>query len=177
VLVVLIFSATSIRWLFRELTLIRSNKVSNTTLHPIFLSRDAHEIIDQLAKETGRKVVLAMPGIWNPTVNSDGEAIPDEFGQPVIPDLNPIISGLTGSYTYAGHWSETPNYLERRNEATRFFMRGESDQQREEFLQKTGATYIVAPSAETYGQSFADLSSLGQVIHLGNQFILIKVRL
>lgn len=176
VMVLLLCGATSISWLMiRDRYLIQAN-VSNTTVHAPYLSRDAAAVIDALSMDPKHKVVLAMPGIAAPETDSEGNPVPDSFATPILPDFNPIISGLTGAYTYAGHWSETPDYLARRSELTRFFLARTDSSQREAFLRKVKPDYIVAPSAETYGSSFADLTSLGETIYSGNQFALIKIR-
>lgn len=172
VLSIVIVSATSLRWMTREF-LLASQNVSNTTTHPVFLSTDAAEIMRRLnSLSGGRKVVLSMPGVSLPEPN-----VPDFFRSPYMPDLNPIVSGLTGSYTYAGHWSETPDYLARRAEETRFFLSGTSEQERRAFIQKTGAAYIIAPVPQAFpALQLEDLSGLGDVAYDGQQFRLVKLR-
>ena len=172
VLAICALGATSIRWFGREIELARMN-VSNTTNHPVYLGIDATQIISQLnAQRKDRTIVLAMPG-----VGASDPQNPGEFLQPYLPDLNPILSGLTGVYTYAGHWSETPDYLSRRGEEMKFFLKGTSDDERRAFLEKTQADYIVAPVPQTFPLlSIDDVSRLGDVVYNGQQFRLVRVR-
>lgn len=170
-LAVLILAGTSLRWFTREIQLQRTN-VSNTTLHPVILESDAVAIVralDKVSRE--RTVVVAIPGVASPTDD------PDVFRSPIIPDLNPILSGLAGVYTYAGHWSETPDYGKRRAESTRlFFDNGTTDEQRLAFLHGIGADYIVAPQPSAFPDAgFADLHGLGTVEVSGTKFDLIRV--
>jgi arabinosyltransferase C len=171
VLTILVLSGTSLRWFFREVDLIRLN-VSNTTLHPVYLTRDMQSIVDYLnTHEQGtRRVVIAMPGV----AQKDPELI-DTFRTPSIPDLNPILSGLTGVYTYAGHWSETPNYGDRRNDALKVFLAQTPENERSEILSRVSPNYLVAPDEQAF-PGVADLEKLGTVVAGGNQFKLIKLR-
>ncbi len=171
-----LLSGTSVQWFFRETSLIRGN-VSNTTVHPVHVSENVSAILARLAQNPGeRRVVIAMPGIASPTAD------PDRFNSPYLPDLNPIASGLAGAYSYAGHWSETPEYGKRRNEATAFFLRANDDERRA-FLQEKGIGYIIAPVPEAFpeiaqmndGVPLADVSTLGKVLVDGSQFRLIEV--
>lgn len=171
VLAVVVLSATSIRWLARERELIQAD-VASTTVHPVYLNLDVQNILERLNAVSGRKVVIAMPGVPN------GSEEPDLFGTPVLPDLNPIVSGLTGAYTYAGHWSETPDYGNRRTEALKLFLRQTTDEERKEVLRKSGANYIIAPVPEAFPRlqgGLVDVSSLGTVEYDGSQFRLIKL--
>lgn len=172
VLAILTLSGSSLRWFFREFGYIGEN-VSNTTVHPVYLSHDATRIMSYLSeRDETRTVVVAMPGVPLPTEN------PDVFRSPYLPDLNPILSGLAGVYTYAGHWSETPNYAKRRNEAIRnVFMRSATDGRRAAFLSSIRADYLVAPRPEAFTEiPLADLTQLGEVVVQGTQFDLVKLR-
>jgi hypothetical protein len=177
VLTILLLAGTSISWIIRrELYLIRRD-VSNTTMHAVYLGRDEREILRILNEQRGgRTVLLAMPGMWSPDFDVTGHQIPDEFSKPTIPDLNPIASGLTGVYTYAGHWSETPDYLHRRTESTQVFLRATPDEMRSAILAKINPDYIIEPAAETFGSEIKDLSDLGEVLYPGTKFKLIRVR-
>jgi hypothetical protein len=172
VLSICLLGATSIRWFGREVELAKLD-VSNTSVHPIYLSIDATQIVKLLNEQrTDRTVVIAMPGVALPDLQNPGS-----FESPYLPDLNPFLSGLTGVYTYAGHWSETPDYLRRRSEETRFFMRGVSDDERRALLEKTQANYIVAPIPQTFPVlNLDDVSNLGETVYSGQQFRLIRVR-
>jgi len=179
-LAILLLSGSSVRWFLREGEFIR-NDVSRTTLHPVFLNDDAKRILAYLDKQEGRKVVLAMPGISTPKVVED-QILPDQFDRPYLPDLNAIVSGLTGAYTYAGHWSETPKYLDRRNETTKFFLTAMTDQERRDLIAKIGVTHVLAPVQEAYpdfyertGFQLADMTTLGTVVMDGPQFRLIEI--
>jgi hypothetical protein len=178
---------TSFLWLQRELLFIRDN-VSRTTVHALYLSSNVTAILDKLNAEPGKKVVLAMPGAPLAAFGPDGKPIPDEFQSPYLPDLNPIASGFTGAYTYAGHWSETPYYStkqpdgspSRRDEAVMFFTRNWGDDQRRAFLDAKGITHLIAPVPSSVPllqeQGLVDVSNLGTIEIDGPQFRLIRVR-
>jgi arabinosyltransferase C len=169
-----LLGATSLQWFARDLTLIRAN-VSNTTVHPMYLSPNVQQILEALDRQDGRKTVIAMPGIPRPIEV-------DRYDTPYLPDLNAILSGLTGAYTYAGHWSETPNYNQRRGDATMLFLVPDLEARRA-FLQQAGIEYVVAPVPEafpqieelTQGRSISDMRDLGETLVDGPQFRLIRV--
>jgi len=167
--VLALLSGSSLMWFQRELLFIKSD-VSRTTLHPVFLSHNVNTILDYLNKNREKRtVVLAMPGIWSP-----GEA--DQFSTPYLPDLNPIVSGLTGCYTYAGHWSETPSYNSRRGVLTTFFTSKETKEQADELLKEASADYIIAPVPESFTElPLRDMQIYGTAVVDGPQFRLIKV--
>jgi arabinosyltransferase C len=175
-LALVVIGASSLRWLFRDLYFINHN-VSNTTMHPVFLSPDEQRALAYLDKLQGRHVLLAVPGVWSPTTD------PDAFETPIVPDLGVICSGLTGVYTYAGHWSETPDYKQKRAEETRFFLvddpasqtRGMSDQERSDFVAETGADYALMPSRASV-KGLVDPAKLGDLVFAGSQFSLVKLR-
>lgn len=172
VLTILVLSGTSLRWFFREIDLAKLN-VSNTTVHSVYLSRDIQSILDYLNKEgaaSKRTVVMALPGV----AQKDQEAI-DSFREPFVPDVNPVLSGFAGVYSYAGHWSETPDYTNRRNESTEVYLDRTTPERRQEILDKVQPNYLVAPDPSAF-PGIADLSSLGEVVAGGNQFKLIKLR-
>ena len=171
VLSLLVIGGTSMRWFFREIELAKLN-VSNTTVHSVYISRDVQAIAKYLNDQgyaSERAVVVALPGV--PQKNQDAV---DSFLSPLVPDVNPVLSGLTGVYTYAGHWSETPDYIARRNESTLLFLNETPDQTRRDILAKSGADFIVAPDPNAF-PGIADLSSLGTVVAGGNQFRLIRL--
>ena len=172
VLTILVLSGTSLRWFFREIDMAKLN-VSNTTVHSVYLSRDIQSILDYLNKERSaskRTVVMALPGV----AQKDQDAI-DTFREPIVPDANPVLSGFAGVYSYAGHWSETPDYMNRRNESTEVYLDRTTPERRQEILDKVQPNYLVAPDPSAF-PGIADLSSLGQVVAGGNQFKLIKLR-
>lgn len=174
-LLVTLLGASSLLWVFRVKRLTDLN-VSSTTVHPVYLSRDVVEILAILNREPGRKVVLAMPGVPNPDRDSQGAPIMDSFSEPLLPDWNPFLAGLAGAYAYAGHWSETPDYLRRRNNATKVFLANTSEEERRAILASVQPDFLVAPVAETYGNEVASgWSRYGTVVHDGSQFQLIRV--
>jgi len=168
---ILVLSASSVLWMQRELRLIRLN-VSTTTVQPVILSPSAARIVRAVAELPGRKAVAAIPGLPNPT------GAPDGFDTPVIPDLNPVLSGLAGAYTYAGHWSETPDYLRRRNRSiAELFSREATPGQRVAFLRENGIEYVVAPDPAAFPEAgLADLRPLGEVLVETPQWLLLRVR-
>jgi arabinosyltransferase C len=181
VLVIVVFSATSLRWLVRDVQLIQNN-VSNTTVHPVYLSPDMVRIVEYLNRRPvpgaeGRVVVVAMPGqpaaILDP---QSGQPLVDERATPLVPDLNPIVSGLTGAYTYAGHWSETPDYNQRRGKLDRMFLGDVSAEERRAILTDTNASHVIAPVPEAFpGSNLFDFQVFGSVVVEGRQFRLIQV--
>ena len=171
-LAVLVLAGSSLRWFSRELVSIRAD-VSNTTVHPVFLSDDIRRIVRYLDRVPGRKVVLAMPGI---PARAEAD---DTYLYPAMPDLNPIVSGLTGAYTYAGHWSETPDYARRRAEVMQnlFLLPTATPERQRALIEKSGANYIVAPRPEAFGaEQVADVRPLGQVVVEGERFDLVKLK-
>lgn len=176
-LAIIVLGASSVRWLLRETKLISSN-VSNTVRHPVYLSKDVRAIIDYLNKTPGKKVVLAFPGTMSPAADAEGKAIPDEFVSPALPDLAPFASGLAGAYTYAGHWSETPNYPQKAKQMSAFFLRDKmSDEQRLELEHSIGANYAILPVQESYPEiPLVSAAQLGETVVAGSQFSLVKLR-
>lgn len=177
VLGLVLLSGTSLFWiLVRDRTLLGSN-VSNTITHPAFLSANEQSVLAALEKQPGRVVALACPGIPLPAVGTDGQQILDAWLSPYIPDLNPYLSGFAGAYTYAGHWSETPDYVQRRQAATKIFLARTSAEERTALLAQTGAEFLVAPVPEAFPEvGIADLRGLGEVVVDGPQFRLIRLK-
>jgi arabinosyltransferase C len=173
---VLVFSGTSVRWLQRDLEYIKNN-VSRTTLQPIYLNQDEEQILAYLNSVPGKKIVVAPPGVAaRPIDASSGQPLDDVYLTPIVPDLNPVVSGMTGSYTYAGHWSETPEYLARRNDLSRLFQASPNVEDKRQTLSQIGVNYIVAPAPEAFPQiKFFDFSSFGTVVVDGKMFRLIKI--
>jgi arabinosyltransferase C len=184
--------ATSVRWMGREFELVNQN-MSSTTVQPIYLSSDGAKIVDYLNAHVDdrRVVVMAMPGL--------PVTIENEYVTPLVPDLNPILSGFTGVYTYAGHWSETPHYDEstdvtnqadlpyylknRRGTAASFFYSWPLDK-RKDFVKQIGADYIVTAVPENVAKltsgmktptHIIDERDLGETVVDGTTLRLIKV--
>lgn len=176
ILGIVVVCGSSILWVIRETNLAKNN-VSSTTFHAVYLSSDAQRIVNYLQDYSSKHaVVIAMPGVKNPVVDQSGNEVPDLFETPYVPDLNPILSGLSGVYTYAGHWSETPEYGKRRGRTSRFFDAKTPPEYRAMFINDVKPQFIVAPVPEAFPQAgIADLTSLGEVVIKGTQFSLIKV--
>ncbi len=167
--VFLLCCASSLYWFQREFLFIRNN-VSVTTMQPIYLSSDVSQIIKKLDETPGRKILVARPGIAS---NSADPSF--KFTSPYLPDLNAIFSGYAGVYTYAGHWSETPEYDKRRYVADGIFQ-VQDPIKLNEFLRESQADYLVEPIAATFPELRSnDLSTVGEVIFEGTQYRLIKV--
>jgi hypothetical protein len=175
VLCLIFVSASSLRWFSRDLEFIRLN-VSNTTVHPVYLTTDTQKIVQYLNSIPGKRVVAAWPGMPSPQTDEQGNRIPDSFLSPVMPDLNPILAGLTGSYAYAGHWSETPQYNERRNILSKLLISTDPIEQKQKEFRDLGIEYLVAPVPEAFGgANLPNLALLGETVVDGSQFRLIKL--
>jgi hypothetical protein len=92
--------------------------------------------------------------------------MPDLFNTPVIPDLNPVMVGLAGTRAYAGHWSETPNYAEKRSQLVDALRANDSVPR----LKALGITHVI---------HFKPLNSIpapqGETLVDGETFQLIKI--
>ncbi|MBL8047855.1 MAG: hypothetical protein JNJ45_04155 [Chthonomonas sp.] len=161
----LVMSGSSLLWLAREFQL-QGQNVSNTTVQPVFLGTDEAAIVRILSNASGKKVVLSLPG-----VPAQGE-VPDQFLSPVVPDLNPILVGLAGCTSPIGHWSETPNYLERRGKVTKDVFLNADPAARASNLATLGVDYLVWPDSKTFGTP----EQAGTVLYDGEKFDLIDVR-
>ncbi len=163
---VLICCASSIYWIQRELLFIRDN-IASTTVQPIFLTSDVGQILSILDEVPGRKVVLARPGV--PVALEGGGYVA------YLPDLNPLLSGFAGAYSYAGHWSETPHYGERRRIAEGIF-RPLEPRAVQDFIRQSGADYLVQPIPEAFPDlPSGSLAEFGEVEFEGRQYRLIRV--
>lgn len=177
VLVILVVCGSSVLWLQRDLGYIREN-VSRTTVHPVYLAGDARQIVEYLERLPSRKVVLAMPGIPSLDFDEQGRAIPETQRTPLVPDMNTLVSGLAGAYTYAGHWGETPAYAARRQDLQRFFLESTSDAERWDLIRKANANFVIAPARDSLpGMPLADLRAFGRPVISGPRFQLIRVEL
>jgi hypothetical protein len=176
VLAILVLAGSSLMWMRREITLIAED-VSNTTIHPVFLGKDVRNILAYLngLPSGGRVVITAPPG--QPTVVAvNGERVPDEYASPYMPDLNPILSGLAGVYSYAGHWSETPRPTERQQEIGAMYSSRTSDGVRSRLLEIIRPDYLVAPVPSSFPDlPLHDFSGLGEIVVDGTKFRLIKL--
>lgn len=176
VLAVLVLSITSLRWIERDLYMVRDN-VTNT-LHLVFWPAEVKQMLDVLQNEAAPgAVVIAPPGLWRKEiVHSETGGTHEEF-QIDIPDLNPVLSGWGGVRTYAGHWSETPNYGERRAELLRNVIAteegGATPDRLDEFIRKVKADYVVIT---TDGRSArGSLTDFGGRLVYGSLFALYRI--
>jgi len=168
-LIILVISGSSLLWLQRMLKLMRDN-VSNTTVHAVFMPRDLVATVEYLNRQTGRKVIIAPPGVPNP-VGENGD-----FASPILPDWNPVLAGLTGSYAYAGHWSETVDYDAKRAEVSRgIFDPSQSSLVRQEVLSRIKPDYILGLKPEASQGTLFDVRALGEVVVDGSNYVLVKV--
>lgn len=171
-LATLVLGAGSVRWFARDLQLVRSD-VSTTTMQPMTLTAGVARLIEKLPK-TGRVVVVAPPGVPSARQDEKGQPVPDTFGAPLVPDLNPILAGLAGVYAYAGHWSETPEYGRRRAFVGSLYTGRLADPLAE--LRGRGIDYVVAPDPEAFpGVGFVPLDGLGEVVFSDGPFHLIRL--
>lgn len=168
-----LLSLTSVRWVQRELQMIEDD-VSNTTVHRVYLDKDAAEILNIVRqKKTNRDVLLAHPGV------------PLRLGQDeydvVISDLNPIMTGWAGVKTYASHWSETPDYVTKRTELTStvYDVNSATPETIRNMVDKSGATFVIVPNREDLrpfvvsSDQFLQLPC--EVLYRGDTYILLKL--
>ncbi len=136
--------ATSLRWFVEELQLAKWN-VSTTTVHPVYLTKNENQVVEAVNKIRGGKVIAAMPGVPGAAFEAESQKqIPDQFGTPIVSDLNPILSGLTGAYSYAGHWSETPDYNKRRGQIQSIFLAKTLPDRRSDLIRDCQLTHLIA---------------------------------
>ncbi len=174
-LATLILGATSLRWLAREFQLIQGN-TSNTTVETVYLDPESKKILDYLDNLGGKHVLLAPPGIPSGAFAQGTQENGGVSLTPLLGDLNPIASGLTGIYTYAGHWSETPDYNKRRTVLTKLYFGKLSDTQRSELIARTGADYVVAVGQDVLPIPIYDFRTLGEVVVSGTKFNLVHLK-
>jgi hypothetical protein len=168
-LAILVVAGTSVRWLGRETSLARAN-VSNTTVHAVYLSRDAAEIMRLIDKIEGEKIIIAPPGIPAKVENAA-----NDFLAPMVSDLNPILVGMSGATAFAGHWSETPKYAERRTLLQKiYYDLSLSSEERKALIAETGATLVVTLDTSSYPGS-APVEVPGKTLYSGTQLNLIQL--
>lgn len=175
-LVVLLTSATSLRWLSRELLLIKSN-ASNTSVQALYLDPEVVKIMNYLDKQDGKHVLVAPPGVPSVAFQNHTQEGGTDPITPLIPDLNPIMSGFTGVYTFAGHWSETPNYNKRRTTLTKLFYSHISDHDRKELLHTTHADFmlVIEPNGNLPIPKI-NHDEIGETVVKGSKYSLIRVK-
>ncbi|MGI8923638.1 MAG: hypothetical protein ACR2HJ_06290 [Fimbriimonadales bacterium] len=165
-------SISSAGWLYREAMMAVDN-ISNTTVQSVFWEKDVSRILSYLqASEAREDAVLAMPGLPISTR-------PDSFAV-AIPDLNPVLSGWAGVKSWAGHWSETPDYVGRRRDLSiGLYSQGSTPESARALIEMSKATFIVAPKGEPADllgvQGLAFFGQLGRIVYEGDRYILIEV--
>lgn len=169
-----LLSLSSVKWIQRELEMIRDD-ISNTTMHRVYLDKDAAEIL-RIVREINaeNKVVLAQPGA--------AIKISDDTFQVILPDLNPILTGWGGAKSYAGHWSETPHYSDRRNELLQnvFNPATATSETIRSMVMKTSATLIVLPTSVQLAEFIVPYSLFQtiphRVLYRGDELMLLELR-
>lgn len=166
-----VVSLSSMRWMIREAQMAVDN-ISNTTVEKVYWSEDVARMLTYFQKNTRpNDAVLAMPGV----------PIQDEEDLMVgIPDLNPVLTGWGGVKSWAGHWSETPDYVDRRNALTRgLYSRDSNVETARSIISESKATYFVVPVGDI--AAFAGVPSLdfyaafGRQVLAGKEFVLFSV--
>jgi arabinosyltransferase C len=178
-LAIVLLGATSLRWFARELQFIKTD-TSRTSVQNVYLDADTHKIMDYLNGLTGKHVLIAPPGRPSAAFAQAKQETGEIATAPFIADLNPVASGLTGIYTYAGHWSETPDYPKRRGVLERvYFGKDMPPDQRFNALKQTGADYAIdlAPSIYKDNGLVPFLPPFGDVVVEGSRFRLIHLNL
>ena len=170
----LVLGASSIMWFARESSMPTRN-LSNTTMHRIYWPAEVREFLQFFSKNAqANDAVIAMPGI----------AIPDDFENPreyslAIPDLNAVMSGWGGVKSYVGHWSETPNYLERRKRVmSDLYSPDATYETAYTLLNEAHVNYVIAPTTEIAAQAGVPprdfYLALGEVVYEGDEFVLVR---
>lgn len=176
VLAGILLGATSLRWFARELQFIQTN-TSRTSVQNVYLDEDMVKIMAYLNTLQGRHVLIAPAGIPSAAFNknADQEAGGNNIA-PLVPDLNTIASGLTGIYTYAGHWSETPDYNKRRGVVQGIYFGKGDTQKKLEALKSTGADYAITLDAKVFPfEGMFDFTQVGKIVVDGKRFRLIHL--
>lgn len=170
----ILMGATSLRWLARELQFIQTN-TSRTSVQTVYLDPDMVKIMAYLNGLQGRHVLIAPPGIPSPAFNKDADQESGKANtEPLVPDLNTVASGLTGVYTFAGHWSETPNYDKRRAVLQTLYFGKVDETARRAALDLTAADYVIALNPDTFPKdNLFDFKGVGQIVVAGKKFRLI----
>ena len=176
---VLLLGATSAHWVARLLASISSN-VANTTVQPVLFPPEVREMVAVLRREGRDATFVAPPGIPASLVPADGKPVrgPDIFGTPPMPDLNPILTGMTGARGYAAHWSETPEYSSRRRElAAAYYGRNSNAERFAAFAREKGIRYVVVARAPApYVEVLAGIERYGERVVEGERFALYRLR-
>ena len=168
--------ATNFMWLARE-TLMATKNISNTTMQSVYWPQEIREFLHFFDRSSDKgDAIIAMPGV----------AVPDDFEKPreyflAVPDLNPVLSGWGGVKSYAGHWSETPEYLAKRTRVMNdMFSPNASRESAYLLMTEAKANYIVAPIGEIAARAGVPprdfYAGLGEIVYEGDQFMLVRFR-
>lgn len=168
---VILIGLSSFKWLEREMQMARDN-ISNTAMHSPYLDPDATTVLKMLQSiAKPGDVVLSAPGVSAQRENGDFVLL--------IPDLNPVFTGWGGFRTWASHWSETPQYRERRAILARsLFTRPLDVVQARLLLSQTQAKFLcvpVSPVEELGIPVPEDYQNLGIPLYQGKTFWLFQV--
>jgi arabinosyltransferase C len=144
-LAVVVFSGGCLRWVSREMMQIRKD-VSLTTTHPVYIPNQVFEIIQYFRQSPTPVVAQAPMGIAAKETDAMGAVQEGKFGTPILPDLNSFLTGLGGIKTYAGHWSETPQYLSRIGKVSSAISASQTyPTETRQNLRMLGITHLVMP--------------------------------
>lgn len=163
-------------WIFRE-SLMSVRNLSNTTMQRVYWSPEVAHILEYFQHSASPgDALVAMPGV----------AVPNDFEHPTeyqlaIPDLNALMSGWGGIKSYAGHWSETPGYLEKRGQVmSELFSPNATPETANALMRRASANYIIAPKTEISRQAGVPdpqfYRSLGDVVVEGDEWLLVRFR-
>jgi arabinosyltransferase C len=171
-----ILGLSGIFWIAREAMMPVKN-LSNTTMQRVYWPSEVAEFMSYFHNNAGPgDALIAIPGV----------AVPDDFENPTdyqlaIPDLNAVMSGWGGIKTYAGHWSETPNYVERRQRVmSDLFSPNTTRETAYTLMTDAHANYIIAPKTEIARQAGVPdpqfYASLGEIVFEGDEWLLVRFR-
>jgi hypothetical protein len=121
-LLVLLLSISSLRYLERDVRLALGEGRTSTGLHPVHWPRDLLAAYAQFGRETPSDAALLT---W--------------------PTTGVLAPAYSGRRVYAGHWGETPRFGDRFAEVRAFYRGGES---RERFLREREITHILLGPVE-----------------------------
>lgn len=163
-------------WIARE-SMMPVKNLSNTTMQRIYWPPEVAEFLAffQSNARPGDGVI-AIPGV----------AVPNDFENPTdyqlaIPDINAVMSGWGGIKSFAGHWSETPDYIAKRQRVMKdLFSPNTTRETAYTLMTDAHANYIIAPKTEIARQAGVPdpqfYSSLGEIVFEGEEWLLVRFR-
>lgn len=172
----IVLSLSGLFWIARE-TMMPVKNLSNTTMHRIYWAPEVAEFLQYFQQYAQPEdAVVAIPGV----------AVQNDFEHPTdyhlaIPDLNAVMSGWGGVKTYAGHWSETPDYLAKRQRVMNdLFSPNTTRESAYMLMTDANANYIIAPKTEIARQAGVPdpqfYASLGEIVFEGDEWLLVRFR-